>query len=77
MAVALLVMTAGSAAAANRGTATALAPQKPRSVPYTETGTCATISQTGSMRVIVRAGTNSTNSQTNVSSSMEVGTITR
>ncbi|HEY6425765.1 MAG TPA: hypothetical protein VIX84_00895, partial [Acidimicrobiales bacterium] len=57
--MAVLVMTAGSAAAANRGTATALAPQKPHTVPYTATGTCATISQTGSTRVIVCAGTNS------------------
>ena len=52
MAVAVLVMTAGAAGAA-------LAPQKPRKVPYTLTGTCAQISQTGSTLVIVCAGTSS------------------
>lgn len=52
-------MTAGSAAAANRGTATTLAPQKPRTVPYTATATSAQISQTGSAHVIVCAGTSS------------------
>ena len=64
VAAAVLVMTAGAAAAANRGTATALAPQKPRTVPYTETATCATISQNGPKRVIVCAGTHSIDGDT-------------
>jgi hypothetical protein len=59
MAVAVLVMTAGAAGAANRGAATALAPQKPRPVPYTGTATCAQINQTGSTHMIVCAGTSS------------------
>lgn len=59
IAVAVLLLAAGSAAAANRGTGTALAPQKPRTVPYTETATCATISQTGSTHTLVCAGTHS------------------
>jgi hypothetical protein len=59
MAAAVLVVTAGGAAAANGATGTALAPQKPRTVPYTVTATCATISHTGSKSVIVCAGTHS------------------
>jgi hypothetical protein len=61
VAAAVLVMTAGGAATTNRGTGTALAAQqhKSRTVPYTETATCARISQNGSMSVLVCAGTNS------------------
>lgn len=53
MALAVLVMTAGAAGAA-------LTPQKPRTVPYTGTATCAQISQTGSTLVIVCADTSFT-----------------
>jgi len=56
---ALLIMTTGSAAAANRGTAAAPAAQKRHTVPYTVTATCAPISQNGSVSVIVCAGTHS------------------
>jgi hypothetical protein len=58
---AVLVMTAGVAAAANRGTGTALAAQQhtARTVPYTETATCASLGHHGSISVQVCAGTNS------------------
>ena len=60
VAAAVLVMTAGVAAAANRGTGTSLAAQQhtARTVPYTETATCAQISHNGSTSVQVCAGTN-------------------
>jgi len=53
---AVLVITACSAAASTGAVA---AQPKPRTVPYTETGLCAPISQTGSTRVLVCAGTSS------------------
>jgi hypothetical protein len=56
---ALLVMISGSASAANRGAATALAAHKRHTIPYTETATCAPIRQNGPVSVIVCAGTNS------------------
>lgn len=61
VAAAVLVVTAGVAAAANRGTGTALPARQhtARTVKYTETGTCAIISQNGPMVVEACAGHNS------------------
>jgi hypothetical protein len=61
VAAAVLVMTAGVAAAANRGTGTALPARQhtSRTVKYTETYTCAIISQNGPMVVEACAGHNS------------------
>jgi hypothetical protein len=60
IAAAMLLMTAGSAAAANHGTGTAAAAQrKSRTVTFTETATCAPISQNGAVSEEVCAGTHS------------------
>jgi len=59
VAVAVLVMTAGSAGAASRGSTTALAPQKPQTVPYIATGNCAPVSRSGATIMEVCASTNS------------------
>jgi hypothetical protein len=58
VAAAVLVMTAGAAGAANGGTGAALAPQKSRTVKFTETGAGAEIG-TPSMSVQVFAVTDS------------------